>query len=99
MIKLTDKAAEFKKDSARALWYGAIAKANGKTAEDFVDAATKAPPVLKKDGKAEHPAGWLRYFMKEGMVQLVNGEAAPAPAAPTEAPAPATKTKKKATKK
>lgn len=96
MINVTDKKAEFKKGSARALWYGAVVKANGKTPEEFVDAATKTPPVLKKDGSAEHPAGWLRYFMKERMVQLVKAEAAPA-AAPAETP-PAPKKNSKAKK-
>ena len=56
--------------SARALWYGAVVKASGKTPEEFVDATTKKPPVLTKGGKAEHPAGRLRYFTREGIIQI-----------------------------
>lgn len=70
VIRLTDKKPEYKGGTARALWFAAVVKANGKTPEEFADAATKKPPALKKDGKAEHPAGWLRYFVKEGIVTL-----------------------------
>jgi hypothetical protein len=59
MIDLTDKAPEYKASSARALWFAAVSKCAGKSPEEFVEAATKTPPALKKDGKAEHPAGWL----------------------------------------
>jgi hypothetical protein len=90
-IKITDKAPEYKATSARALWFAAVSKCNGKTPEEFVEAATKTPPALKKDGKPEHPAGWLRYFVKEGIVALVPVEAAPA----AEAEAPKAKKSKK----
>jgi hypothetical protein len=69
-IKLTDKKPEYKDGSARALWYSAVRKFNGKTPEEFVESATKTPPARTKDGKGEPPAGWLRYFVKQGLVQL-----------------------------
>ncbi len=70
VIKLTDKKPEYKDGSARALWLAAVSKYNGKTAEEFCAAAAAKPPVLTKGGKAEHPAGWLRYFEREGILTL-----------------------------
>ena len=48
----------------------AVGKYNGKTVKEFCEAAPAKPPVLTKGGKAEHPAGWLRYFSCEGIIQI-----------------------------
>ena len=69
-IKLTDKKPEYKAGSARALWYTALAKADGRSSEEFVEAASKKPPALTKSGTAESPASWLRYFMREGLTKV-----------------------------
>jgi hypothetical protein len=70
VIKLADKKAEYKDGSARALWLAAVRKYNGKSVEVCVEALTKTPPVLTKSGKGEPPAGWLRYFQREGLIQI-----------------------------
>ena len=80
-VKLTDKAVSFNAGSARANWYTAVKRYEGKAPEEFADGATKNPPAVKKDAKAEHPAGWLQYFVKERMVHLVAQRAADVPTA------------------
>lgn len=61
----------YKKGSARAKWFIAIKRYDGKTVDDFVAAVTKKPPVLTKSGAAEAPNGWVRYFEREEVIQLV----------------------------
>ena len=70
IIKLTKNAPSFKKGSARAKWFTAIKRYDGKSVEDFLAAATKKPPVLKKNGESESPMGWLRYFEREEHIQI-----------------------------
>jgi hypothetical protein len=60
----------YKKGSARAKWFTAIKRYNGKSVEDFLAAATKKPPVLKKNGEGESPNGWVRYFEREEVIKL-----------------------------
>ncbi|MCH9027753.1 MAG: hypothetical protein IIA05_11675 [Proteobacteria bacterium] len=61
---------EYKKGSARAKWFTAIKRYNGKDVDDFVAATAKRPPVLTKSGEPEPPAGWLRYFVREEVIEL-----------------------------
>ena len=61
---------EFKKGTARAKWFTAIKRYDGKSAEDFLAATTKKPPVLKKNGEGESPMGWLRYFERNENIQI-----------------------------
>jgi hypothetical protein len=61
---------DLKYEGARAAWYGALLKHNGKSENDFIDACTKSPPALPKSGKSEKPSGWLRYFVREGVASL-----------------------------
>lgn len=60
-----------KKGPARAKWFTAIKRYNGKEFDDFVAATTKRPPILTKSGEAEPPAGWVRYFVREELIKLV----------------------------
>lgn len=62
---------EYKKGTARAKWFASIKGFNGKNVEDFVAATTKKPPVLTKSGEGEAPNGWVRYFEREEVIQLV----------------------------
>jgi hypothetical protein len=64
------KAPKFKENSARAIWFAALKKHNGKTVEEFVKAMADKPPVLTKKGKGEAPMGWVRYFEREGVIKV-----------------------------
>ena len=70
IIKLTKNTPSFKKGSARAKWFTAIKRYDNKPVDDFVAAATKKPPVLNKHGEAESPSGWVRYFVREEVIEL-----------------------------
>jgi hypothetical protein len=35
-----------------------------------VEVPLQIRPVLTKEGKGEPPMGWVRYFAKEGMIQI-----------------------------
>ncbi len=62
----------FKKGTARAKWFTAIKRYNGKPVDDFVAATAKKPPVLTKSGEPEAPQGWVRYFEREEVIQIVD---------------------------
>lgn len=59
---------------ARAEWYKVLVAHDGKTPEAFLAACTANPPTLptkgKSAGKAEPPAGWLRWFIRNGVAEL-----------------------------
>lgn len=56
---------------ARQAWYQLLLAHAGKPASAFIAAAAANPPSLpqkgKGAGKAEPPAGWLRYFVRTGV--------------------------------
>ena len=62
---------EYKAGSARAKWFAAVKRYDGKDVETFVAATTKKPPILTKSGEAEAPAGWVRYFEREKVIELL----------------------------
>ena len=70
IIKLTKNTPTFKKNSARANWFTAIKRYDGKSVENFLAAAAKKPPVRKRDGTGESPMGWLRYFERNENIQI-----------------------------
>ena len=70
IIKLTKNTPTFKKNSARAKWFTAIKRYDGKPVDAFIDAMNKKPPVLTKNGGAESPMGWLRYFERQEAIQI-----------------------------
>ena len=61
---------EYKKGSARAKWFTAIKRYDGKELDAFLAATTKKPPVLNKHGAGEAPNGWVRYFEREEVIKL-----------------------------
>ena len=69
-IKILD-APEYKPGSARAKWFAAIKRYDKKSVDDFLRNTEKRPPILTKDGEAEAPSGWIRFFEKEGVIRLV----------------------------
>ncbi len=68
-IKILETPA-YKKGSARAKWFTAIKRYDGKDVDAFVAATTKKPPVLTKSGEPEAPNGWVRYFEREEVIKL-----------------------------
>lgn len=56
---------------ARALWYAALLAHNGQPAAAYLAACASNPPSLPKSGVAEPPQGWLSWFVRNGLCQLV----------------------------
>ncbi len=54
----------------REAWYNLLLQMEGKTEQDFVDAATKKPPALTKAQTPEPPTGWFRFFERTGVLEL-----------------------------
>ena|ERR1700761_185462 len=55
---------------ARAAWYAVLLQHQGKPAQDFLAATTKAPPSVPKSGIVEKSSGWLSYFTRTGVATL-----------------------------
>lgn len=73
-IKLTKVKANFRPNSARALYYEAISSFNGKSVDAFAKSVAASPPSVpgrgKLKGKPEPVQGWISYFVREGYVEL-----------------------------
>jgi hypothetical protein len=55
---------------ARQAWYDVLKAHDGKPAQDFLESTAKTPPSLPKSGRAENPSGWLRYYVRTGVVTI-----------------------------
>lgn len=55
---------------AREAWYVRLQEFDGKPAEAFLESCAKKHPSVPKSGKAEAPAGWLRFFQRTGVASL-----------------------------
>ena len=71
---VTGVKANFRPNSARALYYAAIVAHNGKPVSAFAAAVTKAPPSVpgrgKLKGKQEPVQGWVSYFVRNGYITI-----------------------------
>ena len=61
---------------ARAAWYERLCQYDGKPVAEFVASATANPPSVygsrsKHAGKPEPVPGWLRFFVRTGVAELV----------------------------
>lgn len=56
---------------AREAWYARLQEFQGKSADAFLESCEKKRPSVPKSGKAEAPAGWLRFFQRTGVAHLV----------------------------
>jgi hypothetical protein len=56
---------------ARAAWYAVLLAHNGQPAATYLAACAANPPSLPKSGVAEKPQGWLGYFLRTGIAQVV----------------------------
>ena len=66
--------ANFRPNSARALYYAAICSHNGQSVNNFAKAVTASPPSVpgrgKLKGKQEPVTGWVSYFVRNGYISL-----------------------------
>lgn len=73
-IKLTKVKPNFRANSARASYYEAIAKFNGKSVDSFAKSVAATPPSTPKrgklKGKPEPIQGWISYFVRQGLVEI-----------------------------
>src|SRR5688572_7547522 len=58
LIKVLKADAKLRGGSARAAWYAALCKYDGKPAAEFLVATKDKPPSVPKSGVAEKPTGW-----------------------------------------
>lgn len=56
---------------ARAAWYAVLLQYNGQPVATWLQHCAANPPSLPKSGVAEKPSGWLAYFVRSGVAQLV----------------------------
>jgi hypothetical protein len=56
---------------ARAAWYAVLVQHNGQPAAAYLAACKEKPPSVPKSGVAEAPQGWLSWFVRQGIAQLV----------------------------
>jgi hypothetical protein len=49
-------------------------KFNGKTLEGFLESVKTEPPSVptkgKLEGKLEPPQGWIKFFLREGLIRV-----------------------------
>ena len=61
---------------ARAAWYASLVAHNGQPVSVWLAAVQATPPSTpqrgKLAGKLEPPAGWLRWFVRNGIVTYTN---------------------------
>ena len=73
-ITLTKVKPNFRPNSARASYYEAIAKFNGKSVDSFAKSVAATPPSVPKrgklEGKPEPIQGWISYFVRQGLVEI-----------------------------
>lgn len=67
-IKVTKPDTKFR--GARELWFNRLKEFDGKTEGEFLADTRERPPALTKNQTAENPTGWMRYFVRTGVVSL-----------------------------
>ncbi len=56
---------------ARAAWYERLQGYEGKPAAAYLESCKERPPSVPKSGVAEAPQGWLSWFTRHNVVELV----------------------------
>ena len=73
-ITVTKVKPTFRPNSARASYYEAISKFNGKSVDAFAKSVADNPPSMPKrgklKGKPEPVQGWVSYFVRQGYITL-----------------------------
>src|SRR5678816_231183 len=60
---------------ARQAWYEVLKAHDGKSAQEYLDNTTQKAPSLPKSGKQEPSSGWLRWFVRHEVAQIVQEKA------------------------
>jgi hypothetical protein len=69
-IKVLKLDANFR--GARASWYERLKEYNGKTEGEYIESCKDKPPAVTKNGTAENPTGWVRFFARSGILSLTS---------------------------
>lgn len=76
VVVKTQKLKVLKKDTkyrgAREAWFNRLVEYDGKTEGEFIQSTTEKPPALTKNGTPEAPSGWIRFFVRSGVLSLHN---------------------------
>lgn len=67
-IKVLKKDTKYR--GAREAWFNRLQEFDGKTEEEFLASTKEKPPALTKNGTAENPTGWVRFFVRAGVLSL-----------------------------
>lgn len=67
-IRLLKKETKYR--GARDAWFQRLVEFDGKTESEFIESTKAKPPALTKNGTAENPSGWVRYFVRTGVMSL-----------------------------
>lgn len=55
---------------AREAWHARLLEFDGKTEAEFIESTKEKPPALTRNGTAENPMGWVRFFVREGVLSV-----------------------------
>lgn len=55
---------------AREAWFNRLVEFDGKMESEFLADTKEKPPALTRNGTAENPSGWVRFFVREGILSL-----------------------------
>lgn len=55
---------------ARDAWFQRLVEFDGKTEGEFLASTKDKPPSLTRNGTPEPPSGWVRFFVREGVLSL-----------------------------
>lgn len=55
---------------ARHDWYERLKAHDGKTEGEFIASTMENPPAKTKNGTVENPKGWVRFFVRQGVMSL-----------------------------
>lgn len=61
---------ETKYRGAREAWFAQLKEFDGKTEGEYLQAMKDKPPALTKNGTPENPTGWVRFFVRTGVMSL-----------------------------
>ena len=61
----------FKASSARANWWSRLQEFNGKSIHYLKESVEQEPPHITKSGGVEPISGWLSFFKREGLLEVV----------------------------
>lgn len=67
-IKLLKKDTKYR--GAREAWYNRLKEYDGKTEGEFIASTKENPPAHTRNGTAENPSGWVRFFIRQGVMSL-----------------------------